>query len=77
MSGLCKRVEKNYQVLKSGVKNNTLTIDEIDYMTCELITFLSMLTEQRITHINADETVDRYKERVWNIVENAGLLPEL
>jgi hypothetical protein len=46
-------------------------------MTCELITFLSMLTEQRITHINADETVDRYKERVWNIVENAGLLPEL
>jgi non-homologous end joining protein Ku len=77
MLGLCKRVEKNYQVLKSGVKNNTLTIDEIDHMTCELITFLSMLTEQRITHINADETVDRYKERVWNIVENAGLLPEL
>lgn len=77
MSGLCKRVEKNYQILKSGVKNNTLTIDEIDYMTCELITFLSILTEQKITHINADETVDRYKERVWNIVENAGLLPEL
>jgi hypothetical protein len=77
MSGLCKRVEKNYKILKSGVKSNTLTVDEIDNMTCELITFLSMLTEQRITHINADETVDRYKERVWNIVENAGLLPEL
>ena len=77
MSGLCKKVEKNYQILKSGVKGNTLTVDEIDNMTCELITFLSILTEQRITHINADETVDRYKERVWNIVENAGLLPEL
>lgn len=77
MSGLCKRVEKNYKILKSGVKSNTLTVDEIDNMTCELITFLSILTEQRITHINADETVDRYKERVWNIVENAGLLPEL
>jgi hypothetical protein len=77
MSGLCKRVEKNYKILKSGVKSNTLTVDEIDNMTCELITFLSILTEQRITHINADETVDRYKERVWNIVENTGLLPEL
>jgi hypothetical protein len=77
MSSLCKRVEKNYQILKSGVKNKTLTIDEIDHMTCELIAFLAILTENRITHINADETVDRYKERVWNIVENAGLLPEL
>jgi hypothetical protein len=77
MLNLCKKVEKDFQILKSGVKNNTLSIDEIDHMTCELITFLSMLTEQRITHINTDETVDRYKERVWNIVENAGLLPEL
>jgi hypothetical protein len=77
MSDLRRKVEVKYDVLKRGVKNNTLSINDIDHMSCELITFLAVLTDRGVTHIDEDNTVDRYKERVWNIVENAGLLPEL
>jgi len=77
MSDLRRKVEVNYDILKEGIKKKRLTIDEIDLMTCELITFLAILTERGITQINEKNSVDRYKERVWNIVENAGLLPEL
>jgi hypothetical protein len=38
---------------------------------------LAILTNKGETRINEKESVDKYKERVWNIVENSGLLPEL
>jgi hypothetical protein len=77
MSDLVRKVEVKFDVLKRGVKDNSLSITDIDDMTCELITFLAVLTERGITQINEKKSVDQYKERVWNIVENAGLLPEL
>lgn len=77
MSDLRRKVEVNYDILKEGIRKKRLTIDEIDYMTCELISFLAILTDRGITHINETESVDRYKDRVWNIVEKTGLLPEL
>jgi hypothetical protein len=77
MSDLRRKVEVKFDVLKRGVKDNSLSVSDIDDMTCELITFLAVLTERGITQINEKKSVDQYKERVWNIVENAGLLPEL
>ena len=77
MSDLSRKVEVKFDVLKRGVKDNSLSVSTIDDMTCELITFLAILTERGITQINEKKSVDQYKERVWNIVENAGLLPEL
>jgi hypothetical protein len=77
MSDLRRKVEVKFDVLKRGVKDNSLSVSDIDDMTCELITFLAVLTERGITQINEKKCVDQYKERVWNIVENAGLLPEL
>jgi hypothetical protein len=77
MSDLVRKVEVKFDVLKRGVKDNSLSVSDIDDMTCELITFLAVLTERGITQINEKKSVDQYKERVWNIVENAGLLPEL
>jgi hypothetical protein len=77
MSDLVRKVEVKFDVLKRGVKDNSLSITDIDDMTCELITFLAILTERGVTQINEKKSVDQYKERVWNIVENAGLLPEL
>lgn len=77
MSDLRRKVEVKFDVLKRGVKDNSLSVSTIDDMTCELITFLAILTERGITQINEKKSVDQYKERVWNIVENAGLLPEL
>jgi hypothetical protein len=77
MKNLKRKVEENYRILKDGVKNEKLSIEEIDQISSELITFLVILTENGITQINEKESVDRYKERVWNIIENVGLLPEL
>ncbi len=77
MEGLKRKVEVNFKVLKVGIQTNQLTLGEIDFMTCELITFLAILTEKGVTNINEKQSVDKYKERVWNIVENNGLLPEL
>lgn len=64
-----------YQILKDGMKKNQFTIDEIDVITRELLDYLYELTVRGITEIG-DETVDQYKERVWNLIERVGLLPE-
>ena len=77
MEYLKRKVEVNFKVLKVGINNNELSVTEIDLMTWELITFLAILTNKGETRINEKESVDKYKERVWNIVENSGLLPEL
>jgi hypothetical protein len=74
MVSLCKKVEKDFQTLKSGVKKDTLTINEIDKMSFELLGVLGTLTQNNVVKINEKETVNTYKERVWMIIENVGLL---
>ncbi len=76
MVSLCKKVEKDFQILKSGVKNDTLTINEIDKMSFELLGILGTLTQNNVVKINEKETVNTYKERVWMIIENVGLLAD-
>jgi hypothetical protein len=76
MVSLCKKVEKDFQILKSGVKNDTLTINEIDKMSFELLGVLGTLTQNNVVKINEKETVNTYKERVWMIIENVGLLAD-
>ena len=68
-------IETKFETLKSKFKNNELTTDEIDNLTCELILDLALLTESGITEINGT-SIDLFKDRVWWIVEKAGLLPE-
>ncbi len=67
-------IETKFETLKSKFKNNELTTDEIDNLTCELILDLALLTEGGITEINGT-SIDLFKDRVWWIVEKAGLLP--
>lgn len=76
MVSLCKKVEKDFQILKSGVKNDTLTINEIDKMSFELLGILGTLTQNNVVKINEKETVNTYKERVWMVIENVGLLAD-
>ena len=76
MVSLCKKVEKDFQILKSGVKNDTLTINEIDKMSFELLGVLGTLTQNNVVKINEKETVNTYKERVWMVIENVGLLAD-
>lgn len=70
-----KMVMVKYQILKNGVKRGELSIEDIDKVTRELLDYLSEMTDRGITEIG-DETVDQYKERVWNLIERVGLLPE-
>jgi len=70
-----KMVIVKYQILKNGVKRGELSIEDIDKVTRELLDYLSEMTDRGITEIG-DETVDQYKERVWNLIERVGLLPE-
>ena len=76
MVSLCKKVEKDFQILKSGVKKDTLTINAIDKMSFELLGILGTLTQNNVVKINEKETVNTYKERVWMIIENVGLLAD-
>jgi len=64
-----------YQILKNGVKKNQFTIDEIDCISRELLEYLSEMTDRGITEVGS-ETVDIYKDRVWNLIERVGLLTE-
>jgi hypothetical protein len=68
-------IEIKFETLKSKFKANALTTDEIDNLTCELLLELALLTENGITEINGT-SIDLFKDRVWWIVEKAGLLPE-
>jgi hypothetical protein len=68
-------IEVRYLDLKTRFKSGELSIEEVDQITCELITELAILTERGITEINGT-SIDLMKDRVWWIVEKAGLLPE-
>jgi hypothetical protein len=68
-------VEQKWLTIKSKSKINNYNIEELDYLTCELIAYLSLLTMKGITEING-VSIDIYKDRVWWVVEKIGLLPE-
>jgi hypothetical protein len=68
-------IEVRYLDLKTRFKSGELSIEEVDQITCELIAELAVLTERGITEINGT-SIDLMKDRVWWIVEKAGLLPE-
>jgi hypothetical protein len=68
-------IEVRYLDLKTRFKSGELSIEEVDQITCELIAELAVLTVKGYTEINGT-SIDLYKNRVWYIIELAGLLPE-
>jgi len=68
-------IEIDYLNLKKRFKANEISIEEVDQATCKLIAELAVLTLRGITEING-VSIDLYKDRVWWIIEKAGLLPE-
>ena len=68
-------IEVDFLDLKTRFKAGELTTEEVDQITCKLIAELAVLTVNGITEINGT-SIDLYKDRVWWIVEKAGLLPE-
>jgi hypothetical protein len=68
-------VERKWLNIKAKSKENNYDIEELDYLTCDLIAYLSQLTQNGITDIEGI-SIDTYKDRVWWVVEKIGLLPE-
>ncbi len=68
-------IEVRYLDLKTRFKAGTISIEEVDQITCELIAELAVLTTKNVTEINGT-SIDLMKDRVWWIIEKAGLLPE-
>ena len=68
-------IEIDFLDLKTRFKAGKMSIEEVDHTTCKLIAELAVLTVNGITEINGT-SIDLYKDRVWWIVEKAGLLPE-
>jgi hypothetical protein len=68
-------IEIDFLDLKTRFKAGKMTTEEVDQATCKLIAELAVLTVNGITEING-VSVDLYKDRVFWIVEKAGLLPE-
>lgn len=68
-------IEVKYLDLKKRFKAKEMSIEEVDQITCELIAELAILTERNVTEINGIP-IDLMKDRVWWLIELAGLLPE-
>jgi hypothetical protein len=67
-------IEIDFLDLKTRFKAGEMTTEEVDHATCKLIAELAVLTVNGVTEING-VSVDLYKDRVFWIVEKAGLLP--
>lgn len=67
-------IEVDFLDLKNKFKANQLTTEQVDQITCKLIAELAVLTVNGVTEING-VPIDLYKDRVFWIVEKAGLLP--
>lgn len=68
-------IEKKWLIIKTKEKEENRDLDELNYLTCDLIAHLAQLTDRGITEIDG-VSIDRYKDRVWLCVERLGLLPE-
>jgi hypothetical protein len=68
-------IQVDFLDLKNKFKANQLTTEQVDQITSKLIAEMAVLTVNGITEING-VSIDLYKDRVWWIVEKAGLLPE-
>lgn len=78
---------KNLKVLKSDTikaqwldikkqyDTNDFDLEKMDHLTSDLIAQLAFLTIRGFTKIDG-VPIDTYKDRVWRVIENIGLLPE-
>lgn len=68
-------ITNQFLVLKEMYKKGPMDLGKFDDLSSSLIIQLGELTERGIKEIEG-EKLDKWKDRVWNLIENAGLLPE-
>ena len=68
-------IETQWLTIKTKFKSGNYDLNELDNLTCDLIAQLAVLTTNGHTEVDGIP-IDTYKNRVWNVIENLGLLPE-
>ena len=68
-------IEKKWVIVKAKSKEPNYNLQELDYLTSDLIAHLAQLTDKGIMEIDGI-SIDMYKDRVWWVIEKIGLLPE-
>jgi len=70
-------IETQWLEIKNKFKcsEEDYNLAELDHLTSDLIAQLALLTTKGYTEIGG-VSIDTYKNRVWNVIENIGLLPE-
>lgn len=56
-------------------KKDGFDLEAFDALSMDLINLLGEITMADITEVEGLH-IDKWKDRVWNLIENAGLLPE-
>jgi hypothetical protein len=64
-----------FETLKQMYKSKDFDIELFDEMSTSMITVLGECTVRGIDEIERIP-IEKWKDRVWNLIENAGLLPE-
>ena len=64
-----------FETLKQMYRSKNFDIESFDEMSTNMIAILGEYTMRGIDEIERIP-VEKWKDRVWNLIENAGLLPE-
>jgi hypothetical protein len=71
-------ITNRFEIIKAMYKNrnkNGFDLEAFDALSMDLINLLGECTTAGVTQIEGLH-IDKWKDRVWNLIENAGLLPE-
>jgi hypothetical protein len=71
-------ITSKFEVIKQMYKSrnkNGFDIGVFDALSMDLINLLGELTMNGVVEVEGMH-IDKWKDRVWNLIENAGLLPE-
>lgn len=71
-------ITNRFETIKQMYKNRKkdgLDIEAFDALSMDLINLLGECTMAGVTQVEGLH-IDKWKDRVWNLIENAGILPE-
>jgi len=68
-------ITNKFLTIKNMYKSKNFDIEVFDALSMDLINLLGELTMVGTVEVEGLH-IDKWKDRVWNLIENAGLLPE-
>ena len=71
-------ITNRFEIIKAMYKNRNkekFDLEAFDSLSMDLINLLGECTMAGVTQVEGLH-IDKWKDRVWNLIENAGLLPE-